>query len=277
MRRLSSRQVDQQTPWVAAGIGLILGVLVVVGDAVLADEPMLTHPVLQSIITIVFSVLGLMLGYCYRWYIKNQRKALLEPPIDLLGENESKEGAADGEEKASEENAQEETRSHTRPYPTFALHSSLLLPPPFLTFLSCFLSLPFFPLSTLPSSHSSSAIFLPCFLPPSLPLLLPPPPPFPNFPFPYFLPSLFSYWLLSFLPLPHFPSLLLSLFSYDLLPFLQVFFPFSLPSSLLPSFFSPSFPLLILPPRLPPTTPFPNPLPFFHPSPPPFFPPHLLP
>ncbi|XP_069999464.1 uncharacterized protein [Penaeus vannamei] len=107
-------KVDQQTPWVAAGIGLILGVLVVVGDAVLADEPMLTHPVLQSIITIVFSVLGLMLGYCYRWYIKNQRKALLEPPIDLLGENESKEGAADGEEKASEENAQEETRSHTR-------------------------------------------------------------------------------------------------------------------------------------------------------------------
>lgn len=111
---MRQNKVDQQTPWVAAGIGLILGVLVVVGDAVLADEPMLTHPVLQSIITIVFSVLGLMLGYCYRWYIKNQRKALLEPPIDLLGENESKEGAADGEEKTSEENAQEETRSHTR-------------------------------------------------------------------------------------------------------------------------------------------------------------------
>lgn len=40
--------------------------------------------------------------------------SLTDHSFPLSGENESKEGAADGEEKASEENAQEETRSHTR-------------------------------------------------------------------------------------------------------------------------------------------------------------------
>ncbi|KAK7081644.1 hypothetical protein SK128_015126, partial [Halocaridina rubra] len=79
------QKVDQQTPWVGAGIGLIIGVLIVVGDAVLAKESVLSHPVLQSIITVLFSLIGLGLGYCYRWYIQNQRSALLEPPIDLTG------------------------------------------------------------------------------------------------------------------------------------------------------------------------------------------------
>ncbi|KAK8745472.1 hypothetical protein OTU49_000205, partial [Cherax quadricarinatus] len=36
------QKVDQQTPWVGAGIGLILGVLVVVGDAIIAKESVLT-------------------------------------------------------------------------------------------------------------------------------------------------------------------------------------------------------------------------------------------
>ena len=35
-------QVDQQTPWVGAGIGLIIGVLIVVGDAVLAKQSVLS-------------------------------------------------------------------------------------------------------------------------------------------------------------------------------------------------------------------------------------------
>lgn len=43
------------------------------------------HPVLQSLVTIVFSLLGLGLGYCYRAYIQNTRKALLERPLDFMG------------------------------------------------------------------------------------------------------------------------------------------------------------------------------------------------
>ncbi|KAK4304710.1 hypothetical protein Pmani_023354 [Petrolisthes manimaculis] len=82
------QKVDQQTPWVGAGIGLILGVLVVVGDAVIAKDATLTHPILQCLVTIMFSLLGLGLGYCYRVYVQNQRRALLEPPLDLLGMGE---------------------------------------------------------------------------------------------------------------------------------------------------------------------------------------------
>ncbi|KAG0713802.1 Stress-induced-phosphoprotein 1 [Chionoecetes opilio] len=111
-------KVDQQTPWVGAGIGLILGVLVVVGDAAVAKESILTHPVLQSLVTIVFSLMGLGLGYCYRAYIQNNRKALLERPLDFLdmdGDNPSN-GVGTTKDKESGKAGQEgeERRHHPR-------------------------------------------------------------------------------------------------------------------------------------------------------------------
>ncbi|XP_068211859.1 uncharacterized protein [Palaemon carinicauda] len=109
------QKVDQQTPWVGAGIGLIIGVLIVVGDAVLAKQSTLSHPVLQSIITVIFSLFGLGLGYCYRMYIQNQRSALLEPPIDLTGDGVMRNGV-DGanNENIPESTSAEEPRHHPR-------------------------------------------------------------------------------------------------------------------------------------------------------------------
>ncbi|XP_064092384.1 uncharacterized protein LOC135205554 [Macrobrachium nipponense] len=109
------QKVDQQTPWVGAGIGLILGVLIVVGDAVLAKQSVLSHPVLQSIITVIFSLFGLGLGYCYRLYIQNQRSALLEPPIDLAGDGVMRNGVDGvGGENIAESTTADEPRHHPR-------------------------------------------------------------------------------------------------------------------------------------------------------------------
>lgn len=115
-RELTRQQkVDQQTPWVGAGIGLILGVLVVVGDAALAKESVLTHPVLQSLVTIVFSLLGLGLGYCYRAYVQNTRKSLLERPLDFMDMDD--EGARNGvtKEQGNEKGQEGEERRHHHP------------------------------------------------------------------------------------------------------------------------------------------------------------------
>ena len=104
---ISQEKMDRQLPWVGAGIGLILGVLLVVGDAVVATTSVLSHPVLQALITIVFSMSGLGLGNLFRWYTHNQRKGLLEPPIDLLGEsngsksNKNEKGSDDGSPDSS--------------------------------------------------------------------------------------------------------------------------------------------------------------------------------
>ncbi|XP_045621312.2 small glutamine-rich tetratricopeptide repeat-containing protein beta [Procambarus clarkii] len=108
------QKVDQQTPWVGAGIGLILGVLVVVGDAIIAKEAILTHPVLQSVVTIVFSLLGLGLGFGYRMYIQNQRKSLLEPPLDFLGvdDGDARNGVSGAREKAGDGGGDGEERRH---------------------------------------------------------------------------------------------------------------------------------------------------------------------
>ncbi|XP_045101842.1 heat shock protein sti1 homolog isoform X2 [Portunus trituberculatus] len=118
-RELTRQQkVDQQTPWVGAGIGLILGVLVVVGDAAVANASILTHPVLQSLVTIVFSLLGLGLGFCYRAYIQNTRKALLERPLDLMDmdNDNSRNGVGGTKEQGSGKGGQEgeERRHHPR-------------------------------------------------------------------------------------------------------------------------------------------------------------------
>ena len=43
------------------------------------------HPVLKVLMTIVVSLIGF--GFCkaYRYYVKNQRDSLIQPPFDLSG------------------------------------------------------------------------------------------------------------------------------------------------------------------------------------------------
>lgn len=100
-------------PWVGAGIGIILGVIIVISDNVLTKAPTLTvshlllheannwnlitslyfcvrinsqHPSLMVLMIIVISLIGYGISRGYRYYSKQQRRGLLEPPVDLLDE-----------------------------------------------------------------------------------------------------------------------------------------------------------------------------------------------
>lgn len=78
-------RADQQIPWLGAAVGIVIGVIIVFADFMVAEKSVLTNPLLKMLLTIAIALLGY--GFCrgYRYYIKNQRDAMLEPPPDLLG------------------------------------------------------------------------------------------------------------------------------------------------------------------------------------------------
>ncbi|KAK2583443.1 hypothetical protein KPH14_009417 [Odynerus spinipes] len=84
---VNDKRADQQIPWLGAGVGIVLGVLVVIADYVFTSEPTLTHPLLMALLTISIAMLGFCIAKGFRYFVKCQRKSLLEPPIDLFPEN----------------------------------------------------------------------------------------------------------------------------------------------------------------------------------------------
>ncbi|KAF0309174.1 STI1-like protein [Amphibalanus amphitrite] len=107
----AQRAGDRQLPYLGAGAGIVLGVLLVLADLLLTASPTLTHPVAQ--IMLVLLVAGAGYGLCkgYRLYLAGQRRSLLQPPLDLLGGDPATSGddptagGADGEDAAAEQPA----------------------------------------------------------------------------------------------------------------------------------------------------------------------------
>ncbi|XP_037083407.1 hsp70-Hsp90 organizing protein-like [Pollicipes pollicipes] len=98
----AQRAGDRQLPYLGAGVGIILGVLLVLAD-VFTPAPKLNHPVPQ--ILLVLLVAGAGYGVCkaYRLYLAGQRRGLLQPPLDLLaGSSEASQADAPGEGEGAE-------------------------------------------------------------------------------------------------------------------------------------------------------------------------------
>ncbi|KAF3425735.1 hypothetical protein E2986_05831 [Frieseomelitta varia] len=99
---IKDKRADQQIPWLGAGVGIILGVIVVIADYVFTNKPTLTvyiyngyfihfrwmqHPLLMALLTMSIAMLGFGIAKGFRYFVKCQRKSLLEPPVDLFGDN----------------------------------------------------------------------------------------------------------------------------------------------------------------------------------------------
>nr|CAH7717409.1 unnamed protein product [Callosobruchus chinensis] len=84
---LKEQKADETVPWLGAGIGIIVGAIIVVADCVFTYKP--THPMLMAFVTIVIAMVGYGLARLYRYWVKCQKNGLLDPPIDLLKENET--------------------------------------------------------------------------------------------------------------------------------------------------------------------------------------------
>ncbi|XP_014290906.1 stress-induced-phosphoprotein 1 [Halyomorpha halys] len=76
----------EQIPWLCAGVGIIIGVAIVMGDQLLTSEPSLSHPLLMALLTISIASLGYLIAIAWRFFIGCQMQSLLDPPLDLLAE-----------------------------------------------------------------------------------------------------------------------------------------------------------------------------------------------
>ncbi|RZC38460.1 STI1-like protein [Asbolus verrucosus] len=94
---MKDRKADEVIPWLGAGIGIVVGVIIVIADCIFTHKP--THPLLMAFVTIIIAMVGYGIAKTYRYYIKCQRDGLLEPPADLLNEDD-KPDAKDKETKA---------------------------------------------------------------------------------------------------------------------------------------------------------------------------------
>lgn len=85
------RKRNARQPWVFTGAGFLLGVLIVVADQLLTKQPSINYVILQILMVIIFSGLGFLAFKIYRYMQETEKKSLLDPPVDLLGEMTGKE------------------------------------------------------------------------------------------------------------------------------------------------------------------------------------------
>ncbi|XP_013413348.1 heat shock protein STI1 [Lingula anatina] len=78
-------KAQQRLPWLGVGGGVLVGLLIVLGDLFLAKTPLLGKTfILQLCLVAVFAGIGLGLAHLQRWFVQSQRDSLLEPPLDFL-------------------------------------------------------------------------------------------------------------------------------------------------------------------------------------------------
>ncbi|XP_044262434.1 STI1-like protein [Tribolium madens] len=81
---LKERKADEVIPWLGAGIGIVIGVIIVIADCIFTHKP--THPLLMAFVTIIIAMVGYGVAKTYRYYVRCQNEGLLEPPPDLMSE-----------------------------------------------------------------------------------------------------------------------------------------------------------------------------------------------
>ncbi|XP_015591773.1 heat shock protein sti1 homolog [Cephus cinctus] len=107
-------RADQQIPWLGAGVGIILGVIVVIADYVFTNKPTLTHPLLMALLTISIAMLGFAIAKGFRYFVKCQRRSLLEPPIDLTDGGDEKQKSTDNDKTADKERHSKYSKAQAR-------------------------------------------------------------------------------------------------------------------------------------------------------------------
>ena len=79
---------DEQLPYVGAAIGIVIASLGVVADALAyGSHSYIAHPVLKALIVIAIAGSCFIVAYLLQRNTISSRKALLEPPIDLIGDH----------------------------------------------------------------------------------------------------------------------------------------------------------------------------------------------
>ncbi|XP_021937921.1 STI1-like protein [Zootermopsis nevadensis] len=112
--RQKDRRADDQIPWLGAGVGIIMGVIIVIADNILTHKPTLVHPILMALLTVAVAAIGYGVARGLRYYMKCQREALLEPPLDFLRDDKESQSVDTNDTVKEEKTYQSYTKAQAR-------------------------------------------------------------------------------------------------------------------------------------------------------------------
>jgi len=108
------KMLDSRVPWVGAGIGIIVGVIIVLLDHLAAKTPTLGHPALMVLVVMVLSGTGFVIAKTGRVWQKDQRSGLLDPPLDILEGLFPKKDEVDKDEETTTKQRNRYTKAQAR-------------------------------------------------------------------------------------------------------------------------------------------------------------------
>lgn len=85
----SARRGQAWQPYIGAGSGLLLGFLIVCGDCYITKKPTINNWISRMALAFLFGGLGLLASKAYRYIKSTQSSGLLDPPVDLLGSDDT--------------------------------------------------------------------------------------------------------------------------------------------------------------------------------------------
>lgn len=112
------RMLESRVPWVGSAIGLIFGIIIVICDH-FTQKPSINHPAIKVFLVIIVAMIGYFIAKGIRYYLRLQRKGLLEPPSDNIFDINNEEEvdgneAEDGDNTRQKANRTRYTKSQAR-------------------------------------------------------------------------------------------------------------------------------------------------------------------
>jgi tetratricopeptide (TPR) repeat protein len=86
----SQRVVENRMPWYGIGLGLVVGLLFICADEAVATKKLMPSDIVRSVALTTLIVICYGFARLYRYFLQTQRKSLVELPLDLSGEGETK-------------------------------------------------------------------------------------------------------------------------------------------------------------------------------------------
>ncbi|XP_035789654.1 hsp70-Hsp90 organizing protein-like [Anopheles albimanus] len=99
------RVAEKRTPMIGCAIGCAVGLCIVLADMLLTENPAIKYTTLMIFVVLIIAGMGFGVAKMIRYFKKQQRKGLLDPPIDLLedfqkpNEDANEDGLLNGEQR----------------------------------------------------------------------------------------------------------------------------------------------------------------------------------
>jgi len=82
----SQKRAESRMPWFGVALGAVVGILLIVSDELVSKKPLLKDDLVRSLVLTGLVTVCYSFALLYRYFIRSQRKSLIDAPIDLFGD-----------------------------------------------------------------------------------------------------------------------------------------------------------------------------------------------